>query len=154
MPDRELNEAAKPNPALARFGVLAGAWRTEGTHPLVPGKTFHGRTTFEWIEGGAFMIMRSRIEEPEIPSGIAIFGSDDSTGDCWMSYFDERGVSRRYEMRMHDDVLEYWRTTGRFSQRCVITIAPGGRRMVSRGTMSREGGAWEPDLELTYTRST
>src|SRR6478609_7885638 len=90
-------EAVKPNPALAPMSALVGMWSTVGTHPLVPGKTFHGRTSFEWIEGGAFLLMRSEIDEPEIPSGIAIFGTDDETGECSMIYFDERGVSRHYE---------------------------------------------------------
>jgi hypothetical protein len=38
--------------------------------------------------------MHSEIDEPEIPSGIAIIGSDDATDEFFMLYFDERGVSR------------------------------------------------------------
>jgi hypothetical protein len=34
----------------------------------------------------------------------------------------------------------------------VLTVADDGRTMVSQGEMSRNGGAWEPDLELTYSR--
>ena len=71
------NEAAKPNRALEALSVLVGSWNTVGTHPLVPGKTFHGRTSFAWMEGGAFLIMHSEIDEPEIPSGIAVFGTDE-----------------------------------------------------------------------------
>ena len=147
------NEAAKPNPALAPLSVLVGTWDTVGTHPLVPGKTFHGRTSFEWIEGGAFLMMRSRIDEPEIPSGIAVFGTDDSTGECSMLYFDERGVSRRYEVSVRDGVVHWWRDAPGMSQRNTVTIAPDGRTMASRGEMSRDDAGWEPDLALTYTRA-
>ena len=49
----EHNEAAKPNPSLQPLSILVGTWETTGTHPLVPGKTFHGRTSFTWIENGA-----------------------------------------------------------------------------------------------------
>ena len=42
--------------------------------------------------------MRSEIDEPEIPSGLAIFGSDNATGEYFMLYFDERGVSRKYNV--------------------------------------------------------
>jgi hypothetical protein len=146
------NEAAKPNPALEPFGVLVGTWRTVGTHPLVPGTTFHGRTSFSWIEGGAFLMMHSQIDEPEIPSGIAVFGTDDATGECSMLYFDERGVSRRYEVSLRDKVWTWWRNDPAFSQRVVGTIAADGRTIVSRGEMARDGAAWEPDLALTYTR--
>jgi len=41
--------------------------------------------------------MRSEIDEPGIPSGVAIVGSDDATGEYFMLYFDERGVSRKYD---------------------------------------------------------
>ena len=152
MAELENNEAAKPNPALASLGRLVGTWATSGTHPLVPGKVFHGCTSFAWIEGGAFLIMRSQIDEPEIPSGIAIFGTDDTTGECVMLYFDERGVSRRYETSLRDNVWRWWRDAPGFSQRAVATIAADGQTMVSRGELSRDGEHWEPDLALTYTR--
>jgi hypothetical protein len=146
------NEAAKPNPALAMLSALVGKWNTIGTHPMVPGTTFHGRTTFEWIEGGAFLMMRSQIDEPEIPSGIAIFGSDDDTHEFSVLYFDERCVSRRYQFSFENNVLRQWRDSPAFSQRFNVTIAPDGRSMESRGEMSKNGGSWEPDLQLTYTR--
>jgi hypothetical protein len=147
------HEAAKPNPALESLRVLVGTWNTVGTHPMVPDTTFHGRTTFAWIEGGAFLIMHSRIDEPGIPSGIAIFGSDDTTGECSMLYFDERDVSRRYEVSLQENVWKWWRNTTEFSQRFTGTIAADGRTITGRGEMSRDGARWEPDLQLTYTRA-
>jgi hypothetical protein len=146
------NEAAKPNPALAPLSVLVGTWKTTGTHPLVPGTTFHGQTSFAWMAGGAFLVMHSEIDEPEIPSGIAVFGTDDTTGECSMLYFDERGVSRRYQVSLQDNVWKQWRNTPEFSQHSTTTIAADGRTMSSRGQYSRDGKGWEPDLELTYTR--
>ena len=44
---------------------------------------------------GAFLMMRSEIDEPGIPSGLAIIGNDDSRDEYSMHYFDERGVSRK-----------------------------------------------------------
>ena len=146
------NEAAGPNALLQGLNVLLGTWTTIGTHPLVAGKSFHGRTTFRWIEGGAFLVMHSQIEEPEIPSGIAIFGTDDASGECSMLYFDERGVSRRYETRVEGREWRWWRHADDFSQRFVGVISPDGRTIVSRGEYSRNGGPWEADLALTYTR--
>jgi hypothetical protein len=146
------NEAAIPNPALKPFSALIGKWRTVGTHPLVPGTTFHGRTSFEWLEGGAFLIMHSEVDEPEIPSGIAIVGSDDSAAAYSMLYFDERGVSRRYEVTLRDDTWRWWRNAPGFSQRFTGTILDDGRTIIGKGELSRDGSTWEGDLELTYTR--
>ena len=153
MADLTDNEAAKPNPALEPFGVLVGTWNTVGTHPLTPGTTYHGRTTFEWLAGGAFLLMRSQIDEPQIPSGIAIFGTDDTTGECTMLYFDERDVSRKYEASFRDNVLRTWRNAPGFSQRMTLTISADGRTIAGSGEFSRDDAPWEPDLALTYTRS-
>lgn len=146
-------EALKPNPALEPFSALLGAWHTTGTHPLVPGTTFHGRTSFAWSEGGAFLVMRSEIDEPEIPSGIAVLGTDNETGECSMLYFDERGVSRRYEFSIREREWKWWRNAPGFSQRVTGTISPDGQKMTARGELTRDGVTWEPDLALTYTRA-
>ena len=92
MPDPATNEAAKPNPALAPFEALVGAWTVVATHPELPGTTFHGRATFRWLEQGAFLVMHSAFDEPGVPSAIAVIGTDDALGGCYMLYFDERGV--------------------------------------------------------------
>ena len=145
------SEAAIPNPALKPLDFLVGEWRTEGSHPMLPGKTLHGRTSFAWSDGGAFLVMRSEIDEPEIPSGIGIFGTDDDAKECSMLYFDERGVSRRYSVALRSDQWEWWRDTPGFSQRFTGRLVDGGKRMVGQGEMNR-GDRWEPDLQLTYTR--
>jgi hypothetical protein len=146
------HEASRPNPALKPLSFLIGEWTTVGTHGLVPGVTYHGRTSFAWLEGGAFLIMHSAIDEPDIPSGIAIFGSDDALGEYFMLYFDERGVSRRHDVSLHDNVLQWWRNAPGFSQRNTLTIEDGGRTMVGKGELSKDGATWEQDLDLTYTR--
>jgi len=146
------HEAQRPNPALEPLTPLIGQWRTTGTHPLVPGTTFHGRTSFEWIENGAFVMMRSEIDEPEVPSGMAVIGSDDAAGTYTMIYFDERDISRRYEVDVAEGEVRWHRDEAGFAQRMVFTLSPDGRRLDARGTMSRDGGPWEDDLQLTYER--
>src|SRR5919109_4931768 len=96
------NEASIPNKALEPLIPLVGHWKTLGTHPMIPGVTFHGDTSFTWLEGGAFLVMHSQIDEPQIPSGIAIFGSDEASATLFMLYFDERGVSRKYDVTILD----------------------------------------------------
>jgi hypothetical protein len=147
------SEALIPNSALRPFEVLVGQWRTTGTHPLVPGTIFHGRASFAWHEGGAFLIMRTEIDEPEIPSGVAIFGSDDAAGTYFMLYFDERGVSRKYDVAFTGNVLIWRRDDPALSQRNTIAVADDGDKMVGKGEMSRDGTGWEDDLSLSYVRA-
>ncbi len=103
MPNPIAHEAAIPNPLLKPLSFLIGEWRTEGSHPLLPGIVLHGRASFAWADGGAFLIWRSEIDEPQIPSGIAVLGTDDETKECSLLYFDERGVSRRYLVAQRND---------------------------------------------------
>ena len=146
------SEAMIPNPRLAAFEPFIGVWTTVGHHSMMPGITLHGRTAFEWHEGGAFLQVRSEIEEEGIPSGIVFIGSDDGTDAFTMLYFDERTVSRRYEVAIEGGVLRWWRTAPQFSQRYEITVAPDGDTLRGLSYLSKDDATWEQDLELTYTR--
>lgn len=145
-------EALKPNPALKPFEVLVGEWKTEGSHPYFPGTVLHGRTSFEWIEGGAFLLERSELDNPEFPNGVAIFGSDDEAKKYHMIYFDSRGISRLYKCSIKDNVLTWQRDEAGFAQRMALTVSSDGNKMVGKGEMRRDGKTWEGDLSLTYTR--
>ena len=152
MEKKFMHEASIPNPALKPFQVLVGNWSTTGSHALIPDTRLHGRTSFEWLENGAFLMMRSEIDEPGVPSGIAIIGSDDSTGEFFMLYFDERGVSRKYEVSLQDNIWRWWRNAPGFSQRYEGTIVDGGAAIIGKGEVSRDGLSWEKDLDLDYKR--
>ena len=148
-----MQEASVPNPALQPFSILIGTWTTTGTHGLVPDTILHGRTTFEWLEQGAFVLMRSEIDDPRFPKGIAIIGSDDSEGAYYMLTFDERGVSRKYDVRLSDTSWKWWRNAPGFFQRYEGTIVDGGNTIIGKGELSKDGQTWEKDLDLTYTRA-
>lgn len=96
--------------------------------------------------------MHSDIEEPGIPSGIAVFGSDDSSEEYYMLYFDERSVSRKYEMSLKDNLWKWWRNSSGFSQRFTGTFVDEGYTIIGVSELSKDGSTWERDLELTYTR--
>lgn len=147
-------EAQRRNPALEPLTPLVGEWRTTGTHPLLPGTTLHGRTSVAWHEGGAFLLMRTEVDQPDIPSGVAVIGSDDAAGTFTMIYFDERDISRRYTVEVGDSEVSWHRDEAGFAQRMVVTIAPDGGRLEAQGMMARNGGPWEGDLQLTYERVT
>jgi hypothetical protein len=146
-----------PNPALEPFRVLIGNWKTTGTHGLVPDTILHGRTSFEWLENGAFLIMRSEIDDPRFPQGIAIFGSDDSEKTYYMLLFDERGVergvSRKCEVSLRDNIWKWWRNAPGFSQRYEGIIVDDGNTIIGKGELSKDGISWAKDLNLTYTRA-
>jgi hypothetical protein len=148
------NSRVQPNPRLQPLSALIGSWTTVGTHPMLPGRTLHGRATCSWLESGAFLVIHSHSDEPEIPDGVSIVGTDDARPDAGvMLYFDVRNVSREYRWAISGNVWTWSRDEPDFAQRMVLTIAQDGQRIDSQGEMSRNGQPWEPDLQLTYTRA-
>ena len=141
------------NPRLQALAGLIGEWTLLGSHPLVPGKTFHGHASFSWIESGAFLVYRVQIDEPEIPDGVAILGTDDAVPDEGsMLYFDTRSVSREYRWSVSGNVWTWSRDEPGFAQRMALTLADDGQSIQAQGRMARDGQAWEPDLQLSYRR--
>jgi hypothetical protein len=147
-----MSKASKKNEALEPLHILTGEWKTVGKHPMFPDVSLNGKTSFEWIENGAFLMMKSHIDHEKFPDGIAVFGSDDSSKEYTMLYFDERGVSRQYTSTLKNNVWKWWRDNKEFSQRFTCEIKDNGNTIVSKGEMSRDGKSWEKDLELIYTR--
>ena len=152
MKKQGIHKAQISNPALNQFQKLVGDWKTSSTHPSLPGKIVNGRSSFNWIEGGAFLVWHSEMNEEQFPNGIAIFGSDDATGEWFMLYFDERKVSRKYEVSCQNNVLTWWRNAPGFSQRYTWTFTDSDDTIIGKGELSKNGTTWEGDLDQTFTR--
>ena len=153
MPDTIIGaNARQPNPALQPLAFLLGEWATVGTHPAMPGEEFPGTTSFAWMEGGAFLVMRSQTDHKDFPDGIAIFGSDNVLGTVTMCWFDQRGISRLCLVNLGERFVGWHHDDPKFMQRVKITTDPDGRRMVSKGEMARDGEAWAEDLSQVFLR--
>ena len=144
-------KALTSNLALKPFERLIGEWQIIGSHPYLSGVELRGRASFSWHEGGAFVILHSEIDNEKFPDGVEIFGSDNVSKEYFMLHFDERGVSRRYDVSTEKDGIRWWRDDSEFSQRFSLVIHDDGT-MSSTGKMRREGADWEDDLTLVYKR--
>jgi hypothetical protein len=141
------------NPALAVLDRLVGQWAVTGSHPLLTGRILRGRVTLERIDGGAFIRLHTRMDDVEIPEGVAIFGTDPA-GAGTMLYFDIRGVARVYTVELREGGFT-WSRDGHapdFAQRFHVEVAPDGRSMRGTGSMKKPDADWEPDLSLDYRR--
>jgi hypothetical protein len=96
--------------------------------------------------------MHSEFSEEKIPDSIAIFGSDNTKGECFMLYFDERKVSRKCDVLFKDNVLKWWRNGPEFSQRYTFTFSADGNTINCHGELSEDGSNWKQDLDVSYTR--
>src|SRR4051812_27388461 len=135
--------------ALEPFDALIGTWATEATHPQFDG-VVSGRTTFEWLEGGRFLVQRSHNDHELFPDAISVIGAPEDGDGLVMEYFDSRGVRRTYGISLDDGVLRIWRDDPEFAQRVEITVEPEG--FVAQYQLARTPGDWQDDLRSVYRR--
>jgi hypothetical protein len=137
------------DPALAQFDALIGTWATKATHPQFEG-VVSGSITFEWLEGGRFLVQRIHADHELFPDAICVIGAPETGEGLVMEYFDSRGVRRTYGISIEDGVLRTWRDDPTFAQRFSATLAPD--RFEGLWQVATTPGDWQDDLAMTYRR--
>ena len=59
--DARAHEPPGPNPALRSLDVMVGTWELKGRVSGPEGE-IHGRPTFEWMEGGFYLVQHVEID--------------------------------------------------------------------------------------------
>jgi hypothetical protein len=131
---------------------LIGEWVTEVRLPPGGGDPVRGRTTFEWLEGGGYLIQRATTDDPVFPRGVMVIGPTADGERVVQHYFDSRGVARVYEISFDDGVLRLWRDGADFAQRYSGRLSADGTTIEGAWERSDDGTTWEHDFDLTYTR--
>ncbi len=95
-----------PNPDLKSLDRLVGTWELSGG--------VHGRVTYEWMEGGFFLLQRVDLEQDGQPiRGIEIIGHERPFGaepseEIKSRYYDTLGNTLDYVYEMEGDTLTIW----------------------------------------------
>jgi hypothetical protein len=137
------------DPTLEPFDVLVGTWDTEAKHVAVE-EVVRGTVTFEWLEGGHFLVQRSHADHELFPDGLSVIGAPESGEGLVMEYFDSRGVRRTYGVSLDDGVWRIWREAPEFDQRFSATVAPDAFEGLFE--LARTPGDWQEDMKVTYRR--
>ncbi len=121
-------EAREPSPALKRLDRLVGAWELSGD--------VGGTVTYEWMEGGFFLIQR--VDLGQEASGMEIIGHErgfnsEPSADIKSRFYSGTGDTLDYVYELEGDTLTIW-----FGER--------GSPAYYRGTFDEDGdvlsGAW------------
>ena len=104
------------------------------THPAVEGTVISGRTTYEWLEGGRFLIQRAANEHPDFPDSLSVIGVMEGDTDLSMQYFDSRGVHRVYAVAFDGRELTLARDEPGFAQRLSATLSDDGSTLAASGS--------------------
>jgi hypothetical protein len=137
------------DPALEPFDALIGTWHTEATHPMFDA-VVSGSVTFEWLEGGRFLIQRSHNDHELFPDAISVIGAPEAGHGLVMDYFDSRGVRRTYGISLDDGVLRIWRDHPGFDQRFSAKLADD--MFDGRWERAETPAEWRDDLQVIYRR--
>ena len=144
-----------PNPALDDIAFLAGTWDVELSNASFlpdPADTVRGRVDVEWIADGALLAL-FQDREPGTPAAATwVFGRDDSSGQYQVFYADSRKVSRIYTMSFAGSIWRMWRDDPTFSQRFEAIVNDDRTAIAARWERRSNGGGWEHDFDLTYTK--
>ncbi len=145
-----------PNPALKELEFLVGDWQMELTNAsFLPhsSDTVTGHVSFAWVEGGAFLVMYMGEPPPGAPDAAWLISRDESAPTYLVFYYDQRKVSRVYEMSFSDGTWKMWRNTKDFSQRFEGQISEDGNSIRAHWEKSTGGSLWEHDFDVTYTKA-
>ena len=137
------------DPLLAPFEALIGTWSTEAKHRLFD-EVVLGSATYEWLEGGHFIVLRSHNDHELFPDAISVIGRPESGEGLVLEYFDSRGVRRTYGVSLEDGVMRWWRDHPGFDQRAYAKLGPDAFEFVFQ--LAETPGEWVDDLRTTYRR--
>ena len=149
------NKKLEPNPALKNLEVLIGNWDVELSNASFlpdPSQTVRGKVTFEWVEAGAYLIIRQGDRARDPAFAIWTIGRDESNKEYTALYYANRTVSRIYPMTFEAGTWKMWREAPGFSQRFLGTISKDGKTIRGSWEKSADGHNWEHDFDMTYTR--
>ena len=99
-------DAPAPNPDLKALDRLVGTWEVSGDA--------RGRVTYEWMEGGFFLLQLVDLEQYGIKmKGIEIIGHEQPFGagsgeEIRSRYYDSLGNTLDYVYELDGDTLTIW----------------------------------------------
>lgn len=95
-----------PSRALKSLDRLVGTWKVSGEA--------QGQVTYEWLEGGFFLMQRVELEHGQKNKGIEIighergFGATEPSKDIKSRYYGAAGETFDYVYELEGDTLTIW----------------------------------------------
>ena len=105
--NQDSQQPPQPNPDLKSLDKLVGTWK-------VSGPDIKGKVTFEWMEGGFFLIQHfdfvhsgHKIKGMEVIGHLQMFGEEPSQ-DIKSRIYDTTGNTFDYTYEVNDETLMIW----------------------------------------------
>jgi hypothetical protein len=154
------HEWKTPAPGLELLTPWLGKWHTEGQQldsPLGPAAPFVDVETFEWLEGGHFMVHRLEGKLGQEPAAcVELLGKDAQSQLTAQSFYGD-GQTRSWRLSEAGKTLVLNGTWSKgsetFQVRYVASFEEEGNTIVGTWEQSRDGHDWQTFLEARSTKA-
>lgn len=146
---------------LSALEPLVGKWHTEGQQhesPLGPTAPFVAVETFEWLEGGHFLLHRLDGRVGELPAAcVEVLGKRDDAQLVAQAFYND-GHRNEWVVGADGQTLVWrgaWpRSPGSSLQvRCTMSFEDAGNTLVSKWEQSHDGQTWQGFLDARGTKA-
>jgi hypothetical protein len=154
MLNETLNHHPKPAEEHKRLGIFVGHWDTEGEvfeSEHGPAAKIRATDTYEWMEGGFFLIHRATAiigGQPPVHN-LEIISYDPVRDTYPIRYFSSNGNHGAYEGTARYNGT--WTYTGPTAC-ATVTIGNGGDTIQAGWKKQSEDGAWHPWMNITLKK--
>lgn len=150
-------EMPTPHPSLKRLDFLTGTWKMTGRTldgPMGPGADMSGEETFEWMDGGFFLVHRWT-------GSFAVGGAQ--VLDTGYEFYDHNPATDQYRTHFYNNFGPYDPAgslyEGTFEGESLVVIGPARiiRTLNADGTITCDSdvpdgeGGWIPFMRATLT---
>jgi hypothetical protein len=147
----------KKNKTLNSLTFLIGKWKTEVSNASFlhdPKQIIRGKASFKWFGDKSFLVMKSKSTTTKVvgpPKAVAILNLDDTNHQGSMVYYDERGVSRIYQLNIKGNKWKLRRNQIGFSQKFEGIISRD-KKTIKATWFAKEKKSWRKDFDIVYYR--
>ncbi len=108
-----------------------------------------GFTTIERLHDSFVVLRNSRADKK--PDDIWVIGYSDPQEKYMMFYYDQRGVSRIFNVEFDGKKMVFSREDKDFYQRMTLTITANGLHTIAEASEDK-GKTWRKDLEMAHVK--
>jgi hypothetical protein len=124
--------------------TMSNCWFLESLDTKIKGSTIIERLH------DSFVVIRNTSADKK-PEDIMIIGHSDPQEKYEMFYYDQRGVSRIFNMTFDGKRMLFWREDKDFYQRMTLDIGEDSLHSVAEASDDK-GKTWRIDLEMDYVK--
>lgn len=122
----EQNAVSQPHPTLKSLDRLVGSWQASDP---TGANGISGKTTFEWLPGGFFLVQRIEFGDTK---GVEMIGYDKESGSIKSQFFGASELILKYTYKIEGDTLTVSIDMPQAKGQYAARFSPDGKSLTGR----------------------